>query len=223
MNAAKVRSHRVHTLRHLQRSFLCILPQIVRHGHVCFRHLKCADRHEDAIAEMTALCWKWFVRLAQRGKDGTRFPVILAHYAGRAVRSGRRLCGQEKAKDVSSLRAQQRHGFAISQLPQASSSTGNVFDEALHDNTQTPVPDQVGFRMDFPRWRKSRCKRDRRLIDDLMLGERTLDAARRHGLTAGRISQLRRDFRDDWLAFCDELPGHGSAPAAAHDGHAAPC
>jgi hypothetical protein len=65
------------------------------------------------------------------------------------------------------------------------------------------VPEQVAFRLDFPAWRRTRCERDRGILDDLMAGERTGDVARRHGLSAGRVSQLRREFRDDWLRFCD--------------------
>ena len=34
-----------------------------------------------------------------------------------------------------------------------------------------------------------------------MAGERTMDVADKHGLTAGRISQLRRDFMEDWQRF----------------------
>ena len=34
-----------------------------------------------------------------------------------------------------------------------------------------------------------------------MTGERTLDVSRKHGLTPARISQLRRDFHDDWERF----------------------
>ena len=37
-----------------------------------------------------------------------------------------------------------------------------------------------------------------------MLGERTLDVARRHGLSPGRVSQLRREFLEGWRAFCGE-------------------
>ena len=47
-------------------------------------------RREEVIQEMVALCWKWFVRLAERGRDATRFPSALATYAAKAVRSGRR-------------------------------------------------------------------------------------------------------------------------------------
>jgi hypothetical protein len=58
---------------------------------------------------MVALLWHWHLRLAQRGKDVTRFPSALASFAARAVRSGRRVYGQEKDKDVLSPLAQTRH------------------------------------------------------------------------------------------------------------------
>jgi hypothetical protein len=35
-----------------------------------------------------------------------------------------------------------------------------------------------------------------------MRGERTLDVAGRHGLSPARVSQLRREFHDDWARFC---------------------
>ena len=88
-------------------------------------------------------------------------------------------------------------------LPVGDSSTTPLA-EALLDNTQTPIPDQVAFRQDFPAWRRTRTDRDRRIIDGLMVGERPLTVSRIHGISPGRISQLRRDFHDDWSRFCGE-------------------
>src|SRR5262245_3121703 len=139
------------------------------------------------MAEMVALAWLWFVRLVQQGKDPTRFASALATYAARAVKAGRRLCGIEKAREVLSSRAQYRQNFAVVSLPHTSTLAGTPLDEALHDNTQTPVPDQVAFRQDFPAWLSGLGERDRRVITDLMLGERTLDVARGHGLSPARI------------------------------------
>jgi hypothetical protein len=200
----------------LQAAFLAILPRIEKHAHFHFRDLRCRHRQDDAVAETVALAWKCFLRLTRRGKDASRFPVAFANYAARAAKNGRRLCGQEKTRDALSPLAQQRRGFAVLSLPMANSMAGNLFDDALADNTQTPVPDQVGFRLDFPAWRLQRCERDRRLIDDLMVGERTLEVARRYGLSPARISQLRRAFHHDWLSFCDELPEHSPVTAATH-------
>lgn len=190
-------------LEHLHAGFLSLLPRVQLHAEVYFRDIRCPHRKEDFISEAVSLAWKWYVRLIKRGKDPHQFPSALATFAARAARSGRRLVGQEKGKDVLSPRARQRHDFAVGSLPSSSTLNGNVWDEALMDNTQSAVPDQVCFRLDFPVWRKTRCARDRRLIDDLMRGEPTLAAARKHGLSPARVSQLRRAFLEDWERFCD--------------------
>jgi hypothetical protein len=63
------------------------------------------------------------------------------------------------------------------------------------------VPDQVQFRCDFPRWLRRLGGRDRRVARELMAGERAVDVARQFGLTEGRVSQLRRAFKQDWDAY----------------------
>jgi hypothetical protein len=185
----------------LHARFLIIMPRIEIHATIYFRHVKCPDRRADKVAETLALAWKWFVRLSQRGKDPLMFPSALASYAAKHVRSGRKVCGQDKAKDAMSEIAQQRHGFTVSSLPDGSSLHGNVFDEALQDNTRSEVPEQVAFRIDFPAWRLTRTDRDRRIVDDLMVGERTMDVSKKFGVSPGRISQLRTDFHQDWSRF----------------------
>ena len=195
------------SLAHLQATFLAsILPKVVAHGRVSFRHIRCRHQQEELLAEMTGLCWRWHLRLAERGKDATRFPTALATFAARAVRSGRRLAGMDRTKDVLSPLAQQRKGFAVGKLPDYSALDGSPLDEALHDNTRTPPDEQCAFRIDFPAWRATHAERDRRLLDDLMLGERTLDVAGKYGLSPGRVSQLRRELHDDWEFFCAEPP-----------------
>jgi hypothetical protein len=192
----------------LQETFLCsVLPRVVAHGRVYFRHLRSAELKEEYIAEMVALAWKWHLRLAERGKDSTRFPTALASFAARAVRSGRRACGQERGRDALSPSAQRRHGFAVGKLlPDCSSLNDSVLDEALVDNTQSPVVAQVCFRCDFPNWRASRTERDRRIIDELLAGERARDVADKFGLSPGRVSQMRRELHDDWERFCAAPP-----------------
>jgi hypothetical protein len=191
-------------LRHLHATFLAMVPRIVTHGQVYFRHLKCPLQREDAIAEMVALTWMWHVRLTERGKDTSRFVSALATYAARSVQSGGRLTGMERPKEVLSPWAQRVHGFEVQKLPDHSTLSRTPFAEALQDNTQTPVPDQVAFRCDYPPWRASHTERDRRIIDALMLGERTSVVAARHGLSASRISQMRHELHQDWQRFCGE-------------------
>jgi len=153
------------SLTYLHAAFLTILPRIERHALVYFWGLRCPSRKDDVIQETLGLAWLWFVRLIEKGKDPLSFPMILASYAARAVKCGRRICGQEKGKDVMSSLAQQRHGFGVETLPSSlissfeerySTAHGqhkqDAYEERSKDNTQTPVPDQVCFRIDFPAW-----------------------------------------------------------------------
>jgi hypothetical protein len=190
----------------LHAAFLSILPRIETHGHIYFRDLKDLQRREELVSEMVAICWRWFVRLAQNGRDGTEFPSALASFAARAVKSGRRLCGHERAQDALSPFAQQLHGFTTGRLSEAGAFTDSPLAEALCDNTRSSPPDAVAFRCDFPAWLLRLSQRDHRMIHDLMQGERTRDVARKFGLSAARVSQLRREFHADWQRFCGEAP-----------------
>lgn len=201
----------------VQAAFQRILPRIQLHAEIYFRHVKCPDQRADLIAEVLALAWQWFHRLAARGKDGTQFPSALATFAVRAARCGRRLCGQEKSKDVLSPRAQQRHGFQVQSLPASTAiSQENLygtfrgqekldeFEERLQDNTQTPVPDQVAFRIDWPCFFRQLARRDRELARFLALGHSGKKAAQKFQLSPGRVTQLRQRWCREWRTFCDE-------------------
>ncbi len=180
----------------LQDAFVAhVRPQVERHARVEFR--KHRDR-EELAADCVALAWKWFVRMAERGKDATRFPTAVATYVARAVRAGRRVTGQLPARDAMSEVAQKRHGFYVGKLPDFTTLEANPIQEALIDNTLTPPCEQAAFRIDFPAWLATFSRRDRALIRDMDAGERTGVLARRYGLSPGRVSQLRRDACQSW-------------------------
>jgi hypothetical protein len=192
----------------------CILPAVERHARFAFRHLGRWHDREDAIQEAIALTWKWFLRLAERGKDVTQFPTALASFACRHVKAGRSVCGQEDSKDVLSPIASRRRGFSVERLPDAGGLAPAPWEEALVDNTRTPVPDQASFRLDFPAWLKTLSKRDRRVAQHLMAGEHTLGVAHQFGISPARVSQLRRELYGSWLLYHQEagdqigFPGH---------------
>jgi len=190
----------------IQHGFVTILPRIVCHARIYFRHMPCNDSRENAIAEVVALTWKWFIGLVEKGRHPEEFVSVLAAYAARAVKCGRRLCGQERANDILSPLAQNRRGFTVTPLPEFSTIDGNALDEALHDNSQTPILDQVAFRVDFPAWLLTRNDRDRAIIGELMLGDRTLEVSQKYKLSQPRISQLRHEYLEDWNAFCEPGP-----------------
>jgi hypothetical protein len=159
---------------------------------------------EEKMAEAVGLTWKWVKHLCKRGKDAREFPTALAGFVIRAVRSGRRVCGQERSRDVLSPVGQRRHSFYVGTLPDFSTLSDNPLAEALHDNTRSPVPDQVCFRLDFPAWLQTLSQRNRRIALRMIEREKTQVLARAFGTSEGRISQLRREFHHDWLAFHGE-------------------
>jgi hypothetical protein len=68
------------------------------------------------------------------------------------------------------------------------------------------------FRIDFWAWLGTLTRRERHLIGLMAQNERTKDLARRFGISAGRISQLRGEFARGWRRFCgDEDPGERPA------------
>ena len=201
--------------RQLQAQFLRILPKIEIHARIVFRAVRCAVQKADCIAECIALCWRWFVRLARQGKDGRHFAGTLATLAARAVRSGRRLCGQLRAKDVMSPVAQRRHGFTVQSLaPELATfaifadphgqEMQDAFEERLQDNLMTPVPDQVAFRVDWPQFFRSLTTRDQQMAEFLSLGHAAKHASEKFGVSPGRVTQIRQRWHQEWIRFQDD-------------------
>lgn len=192
--------------------FLALLPKIELHGKIFFRHLAPQNK-EEALQEMRALAWKWFSRLTERGKDAAKFISTFSGFLARAIKCGRRIAGQEKVKDVMCQRTQQRQGFRVEPLSSTRTSfeqlyadvrgqhEHDAFEDRLRDNTVTPVPEQAAFRIDWPAWLRTRSHRDRRVIGQLLEGQRGKDVGRKFGLTPPRVSQLRRAFKEDWERF----------------------
>jgi hypothetical protein len=202
MNAASVSLNL--PLEALQTKFLTLLPRIRAHACYHFRFLACPHRREEAVADVIALCWSWYRRLAQRGKDAAAFISALTAFAARQVRCGRYLGGTDRSRDALNPVAQRRHGFRVTRLPDIATLMGNALAEALQDNSRSSPPDAAAFRVDWPQWLATRTHRERRLIHDMVMGERTKDLARRYRLSRGRISQKRREFHADWTRFHGE-------------------
>jgi hypothetical protein len=202
------------SLDRLHAAFLAILPRLEAHARAAFRRVRCPHRHDDHVAEAVALAWQWFVRLARRGKDASHFLVALADFAASAVHNGRFLVGAEAPKDVLSPLARRRHGFVVRCLVEHGALTDGTIAEALRDNTRTPVPEQVSFRLDFPAWLRRRGRRDRRLVRALLRGGRTHEVSQQFGLSPARVSQLRREFYEDWTCFtADPAEARATGPA----------
>ncbi len=140
------------------------LPVLQKHARFALRHIPCPVTRSDLIAEIVALAWKHFLSLVQRGKDPSTFFTMLAMLCSQAVRSGRRLAGSERSKDVLSPIARIRHGFTVGALEDPPRKDDALAD-ALAENSQSEVPDQAAFRIDFPRWRRRFGTRTGKVLD----------------------------------------------------------
>jgi hypothetical protein len=214
---ASTSSFNANAIDQLHAQFLELVPRLETHAEIYFRGIQCPDKKADKVSETIALAWQWYIRLCEKGKDITQFSMVFVYLVAKAVKSGRRICGQEKAKDVLSSLAQQRHNFLVQSLPAATrvahenlygepqrQRQQDAYEERLKDNLVTPIPDQVQFRIDFPAWLATLTPRERRLIRAMALNERTSDLSKEFELSPGRISQLRREFQQSWRRYIGE-------------------
>jgi hypothetical protein len=182
--------------------FLEMLPQIREQARHAFRNEQ-SERREDLLAEVIANCWVAFVRLMDRGLDDVIYPTPLVQYAIKQVRDGRRVGSKLNTNDVSSGYAQRRKSFVLKTL--------DLFDDAKQEWKEVLVEDKhagpadtAASRIDFDAWLRLLPRRTRRVAETLAKGETTKTTAKRFHVSAGRISQLRRELQQRWQDYQGE-------------------
>ena len=184
----------------LHAEFANYLPLFRAHARYVFRFLRAEERNEK-VQEAVASAWQSFVRLKQRGKCVAEFSSALARFAAKAVRNGRRVGGPQSSTDVLSPLCQAKRGFIVKSLDDRSGLKSEIIREALVDNGRAEIADHVAFRLDFPDWVARLSDRSARIAIELAEEKNTAEVARKHGLTAGRISQMRRELATSWQCF----------------------
>ncbi len=76
----------------------------------------------------------------------------------------------------------------------------------MEDKRAGPA-DIARVRIDFADWLGSLKRRDRRVAEFLANGETTTAAAKKFKVSAGRISQLRKELGENWRRFIGDEPG----------------
>ncbi|MEI8376430.1 MAG: hypothetical protein WCJ35_26740 [Planctomycetota bacterium] len=79
--------------------------------------------------------------------------------------------------------------------------------ELLAESRNTTPADLAASRIDFSAWLKLLPYRQRRIAKYLSVGNRTADTAKKFKVSAGRISQIRRELSDNWNKFVGEEDG----------------
>lgn len=176
-----------------QTMFVALLPEIQRRLRCAFRQLDPASR-EEAVEEGVVHSLLSFARLHDQGRAEAVSGSMLAWYAILAVKRGRPACGRMNGQEPLSRYAQVLHGFAAEQ------GSGQWIDLLVEDR-RASVPDQVAARLDVRAWFATLSRRTQQVATDLALGSTTSEVAAKLGVTAGRISQLRRTLEQSWAAF----------------------
>ena len=197
-----------------QAGFLAMLPKIVRHACVILPRLR-PEARADALQEVIAYAAVAYARLAELGKTDVAYPTPLAAFGVAQYRAGRRVGNRLNSRDVLSEYAQRSKRFRVETLDHYDDHDGTWVEAVVQDTRSSPVPEVVAFRCDFSDWLKSLSRRDRRLAEFLALGNRTNDTARKFNVSAGRVSQLRRDFEASWRCFQGEPSTQSDATGPA--------
>ena len=181
-----------------QASFVAMLPEIEQKLRLAFCRLG-PEAREDAVEEGIVHSLLAYVRLAEQARAEVATPSSLAWYSSRQVRCGRPAGGRMNGNEPLSRYGQISSGIEVERH-------GAHWIDAMVQDKRAAVPDQVAAKLDVGAWFATLTRRKTEIARDLAVGCSTGEVARKHGLTAGRISQLRRSLEESWAAFQDEAP-----------------
>jgi len=179
--------------------FVAMLPTLIRVIRHRLRHQPRRDR-EELAAEALAAAFAMYVSLVRRGKGDQAFATPLGTYGARQAIDGRQMGSGTNVLDISSRCCQQRKGINVTSL--------NRFDQQDEEWKEIVVEDRhcgpaevVATKVDFEDWLAELSPRLRRIAKTLAKGETTKAAAKKHRVSPGRISQMRRELMTAWEAF----------------------
>ncbi len=195
-------------------AFLAMVPRIRRQARISFRNAR-PELREELIHEVVTNCFAAYARLVELGKEELAFPTALARFAIGQVRVGRKVGNRLRIREVMSRYAQHKKGFQVERLDQFHAEAKEWRQILIEDRRAGPA-EIAACRIDFASWLRLLPSRRRRIALALASGETTTAAAKKFGVTAARISQLRQWLKRSWEAFQGEPElGAQLEPAAA--------
>lgn len=180
-----------------QSAFLAMLPEIKQRLRAEFWQLG-PEAREDAIEEAIVHSLLSYCRLHEQGRAEVATPMSLAWYSARQIKRGRPSVGSINSKEPLSRYAQIGNGIQVEPL-------GSNWMDAMVEDKKAAVPDQVAAKIDVAAWFATLTERMTGIAKDLAFGFSTSEVARKYGLSAGRISQVRRILEESWTTFQPEL------------------
>ena len=184
--------------------FLAMMPAIQRHAKIAFRHLG-ADAREEMIQAVVCNCCRAYARLAELNKTDLAYPSVLARFGVAQTKEGRRVGAKLNCRDILSSYCQRKKKLTVERLDQYDSEEECWAEAIVEDHTAGPA-DTAATRIDFSAWLQILPRRLRKIATFLASGQTTSAASRRFRLSAGRISQIRRELFKAWHAFQGDEP-----------------
>ncbi|MBW3595715.1 MAG: hypothetical protein KY475_00405 [Planctomycetes bacterium] len=182
--------------------FTAMLPKNESYLNSAFRNLN-RDAKEEAVQEGLANALVAYRRFCERGKQDLAYPTVLAKYAASQVADGRQVAEKLNALDVTSRHCQRRKGICVQRLDRFDEDERAWREILVEDRCAGPA-DTAAIRIDFAAFLHSLSERERRIALKLATGEATGAMSRLFGVSAARISQLRREFMEKWQRFHGE-------------------
>jgi hypothetical protein len=190
-----------------------MMPAICLHARINFRHLDPEGR-EEAVQNCLTNAMVAYLRLYELGKVELAYPSALARYAVAQTNDGRVTGGHLAIRDVSSPYCQAKKNVIVERLDHFDETEWCWKEILIADRSCTPA-ELAASRIDFPAWLDTLTPRDRKVALKLAAGERPGHVAKMFRLSAGRISQLRRELHAGWQRFHGEAepPEVATVPA----------
>ncbi|MFL6544936.1 MAG: hypothetical protein ACJ8LM_07090 [Candidatus Udaeobacter sp.] len=179
-----------------QAAFIALLPEIETRARRAFLFLDAESRGE-AVCETIAHCLVDFARLYERGCENCASAATLAGYAVRNVKRGRSAAGRMNRNEPLSRFAQLSRGFGVQH------AQGSWIESFIEDR-RAPVLEVVAIRIDFRSWFGTLSNRMKQVAEDLAHGFSTSEVAKKHLISAGRVSQMRRTLAESWSTYQHE-------------------
>ena len=186
--------------------FLSMLPLMRAQARFAFRSLAPHERGE-AIQDVLALAFVMFSHLVRAGREHRAYATPLVQFAIRQYRVGRRVGVPNNINDVTSEQAQIARAFKLKRLDHYEADADEWREILIEDRKAGPA-ETAAARIDTAGWFRSLPRRLRAIARLLATGETTGAVARKFRVTAGCVSQLRRELAESWDAF------HGQPVAA---------
>ena len=186
-----------------QAGFLDMMPDIVRHARHAFRYLD-AEMQNEAVQEVIVNAMQAYMRLFQRGKVDLAYPSVLARFGVAQYHDGRRVGTKRNCRDVMSPYAGRKQGFQVESL-HGDTPEGYPWLDLLVEGKHAGPAETATARIDFAAWLSSLTRRDQRIAETLSEGYTTQDVAKLYRVSAGRISQKRRELLESWQVFQGEV------------------